>query len=58
MSSIDMPDINRGANGLAADWTLVSVSCIVVALRFYAKGVIIRRLGWDDALMVAAVVSC
>ncbi|KAK5127752.1 hypothetical protein LTR08_004212 [Meristemomyces frigidus] len=51
------PDINRGLRGLATDWTLASISCIIVLLRLYAKGIIIRKLGWDDLLTSLALLT-
>jgi len=56
MASIP-PDVSRGSNGLAADWVLVGVSCLAVAMRLYAKGRILKRLGLDDVLMTTALVS-
>ncbi|KAK4546600.1 hypothetical protein LTR36_001817 [Oleoguttula mirabilis] len=51
------PDINRGLHGLATDWTLASISCIIVLLRLYTKGIVIRKLGWDDLLMSLALLT-
>ena len=50
------PDINRGLGGLATDWILASISCLIVLLRLYTKGIIVRKLGWDDLLMSLALV--
>lgn len=49
-------DINRGASGVICDWILASTACVIVILRFWAKGVVMKKLGWDDALMAISLV--
>ena len=50
------PNVNRGLGGLATDWVLVSISCVIVLLRLYTKGIMVKKLGWDDLLMALALV--
>ena len=51
------PDNNKGPKLLQTIWILRSISTIVVGLRIYTKIRKTRRLYWDDALMVLALVS-
>jgi hypothetical protein len=37
---------------------MMSLSVITVSLRTFVRLNIIRAFGWDDALMVAALVQC
>jgi hypothetical protein len=41
---------------LGVEIPLTIVTIIFVACRFYSRTVIVRALGWDDWLMLAAVV--
>ncbi|KAF2472656.1 uncharacterized protein BDR25DRAFT_160792, partial [Lindgomyces ingoldianus] len=36
-------------------WTLLAISIIVVALRFYVRSCIVRRVWWDDWTVLAAL---
>ena len=49
-------DQDRGGRVMVAYWTVFSVAIIVTGLRFWAR-IRIRAVGWDDWLMLAAVVS-
>ena len=51
------PDNNKGPKLLQTIWILSCISTIVVGLRIYTKIRKTRRLYWDDALMVLALVS-
>ena len=51
------PDISRGYQYIAVQWSLVSVSTLVVTLRFCIRGLFRRRVGEDDYTILAALVS-
>ncbi len=51
------PDISRGYQYIAVQWSLVSVSTLVVTLRFCIRGLLRRRIGEDDYTILAALVS-
>jgi len=38
-------------------WSLAAVSLIVVAMRFYTRIFVLRRVGWDDWVMLLAMVN-
>ena len=40
----------------AVVWTLAPLAIIVVSLRFYTRAFIVRRIGWDDWIMLLATV--
>ncbi|KAL6720576.1 hypothetical protein ACLMJK_002500 [Lecanora helva] len=42
---------NLGPVFLGIDWTVFSISTIVVLIRLYTRGWITRNLGWDDAVI-------
>jgi len=50
------PDINRGPLLLRTVWVLTSISVVVVAARFWSKWREVRRLYWDDVLMLLSLV--
>ena len=50
------PDVNRGYEYIAVQWSLVSVACILVMLRFYVRGMIRKQVGADDYTILAALV--
>ena len=50
------PDISRGYQYVAAQWSLVSVAIIVVVLRFCIRGLLRRKIGGDDYTILAALV--
>lgn len=37
-------------------WTALAL--VAVGLRLFTRGLIVKRTGWDDYLMAAAMVSC
>ena len=41
----------------AVGWVFGSLCTVVVALRVYARAVIVKKFGWDDGFMVLAWVS-
>lgn len=49
-------DENRGPGEVALIVVLTVISTIVVMLRVYSKLFVIRTMGWDDRMMVVAVV--
>lgn len=51
------PDVNRGPDILIVKWLTVSVALLLVSLRFYVRGVLRKKLGWDDYTILLAVVS-
>ncbi|KAI1775115.1 hypothetical protein F4818DRAFT_417877 [Hypoxylon cercidicola] len=50
------PDEDRGPAINAVAWVGTVVSTAFVGLRLYSRGVITRSLGWDDGVIVLAVV--
>lgn len=51
------PDVNRGPEILAICGSLVGVALFTVALRIWVRAAMIKHVGWDDYIMVAAMVS-
>lgn len=49
---------NRGPALLIVELTALPLAIICVALRLYVRIHVIKRSGWDDWLMVAAVFFC
>lgn len=49
-------DENRGPGEVALIVVLTVISTIVVMLRVYSKLFVIRTMGWDDRMMVVAVI--
>jgi len=49
-------DSNLGPSVLRTLWTLLAVSSIFVAARLFVKCRMIRRLYWDDLMVVIALV--
>lgn len=49
-------DLGRGPLVVGMCWTFTSLCIIVIALRFYVRRRI-HVIGWDDWIMLAAVVS-
>ena len=43
---------------LGIQMTLMAIMVIVVALRIYTRIFLVRALGWDDAWVLMATVSC
>lgn len=51
-----LPDQNRGPGEVALIVVLTVISTIIVMLRVCSKLFVLRGMGWDDAMMVVAVV--
>ena len=51
------PDVNRGSNLVIISWLTVSIALLLVSLRFYIRGILRKTLGWDDYLILLAIVS-
>lgn len=49
-------DENRGPGEVALIVVLTVISTIIVILRVYSKLFVIRGMGWDDGMIVVAVV--
>ncbi|KAI1380752.1 hypothetical protein F4677DRAFT_404508 [Hypoxylon crocopeplum] len=50
------PAINNGAGLVVAAWMMGAAGCSLFAMRMYTRAVIIKNVGWDDWIMVVAVV--
>ena len=51
-----LPDENRGPSESALIVVLTAVSTVIVILRLYSRLFVLRTMGWDDGMMVVAVV--
>jgi hypothetical protein len=51
------PNVNIGPSANIAGWCEATVAIVVVALRLYTQIKIVGRVGLDDYLMIAALVS-
>ena len=51
------PDVSRGPLLVRTVWVLISFSTITVSGRLFTKLRKARRLYWDDALIILALVS-
>lgn len=49
-------DVDRGPTIMAIMWVQAAISCIVVALRFWAR-ITIKALGKDDWAMLATLIK-
>ncbi|KAF2874067.1 hypothetical protein BDV95DRAFT_592203 [Massariosphaeria phaeospora] len=49
-----MPNVGPHIRGTA--WLLMAITIVVVALRFYARAYLVRRVRWDDWTMLIAVI--
>lgn len=49
-------DQNRGPGEVALIVVLTVISTMIVVLRVYSKLFVLRGMGWDDGMMVVAVV--
>ncbi|KUJ18478.1 uncharacterized protein LY89DRAFT_780548 [Mollisia scopiformis] len=54
--AVNPDDPGRGPMIVGLTWTFTSLAVIAVALRFYVRKFVTRALGWDDWLMLFAVV--
>ncbi|GAM89182.1 hypothetical protein ANO11243_072190 [Dothideomycetidae sp. 11243] len=48
------PNVDRATEMLCVIWTLLSISTLVVLVRFFVKLKVTRRLWWDDWMLVWA----
>jgi hypothetical protein len=53
----DMPDDNHGPRLIAATAVLTGFALVSVILRMWVRIGIIKSVGWDDRVMVLAMVS-
>ena len=51
------PDVNRGSDLVIISWLTVSIALLLVSVRFYIRGILRKNLGWDDYLILLAIVS-
>jgi hypothetical protein len=50
------PDVNRGPEILAICGSLVAITLVMVVLRIWVRATMIKKVGWDDHCMIAAMV--
>lgn len=50
------PDVNRGPEILAVCGSLCGLALLTVVLRIWVRASMIKHVGWDDWVMVAAMV--
>ena len=53
-----MPLEGRSLAIFTASIVMMSLSLVTVSLRAFVRLNVVRAFGWDDALMVAALVQC
>lgn len=51
------PDISRGSDLLIVRWLTMSIALLFVSLRFYIRGILRKNIGWDDYMILLAIVS-
>ena len=56
VSSQPLIDENRGPHEVVLIVVLTIISTIFVMLRVYSKIFVVRSMGWDDGMMIVAVV--
>ena len=52
-----MPDILSSGEINAIIWTFTSVAVVITALRLYARAIIVKAFGLDDALILVGQVG-
>lgn len=60
MSSTTPPaggDVNRGPNFLAISLTTTSLAFVTCILRIFVRLRIVRSIGWDNYMIIVAIVS-
>lgn len=57
MDGSSPPDVNRGPEILAICGSLVGIALATVILRIWVRAAMIKHLGWDDYVMMVAMVS-
>ena len=50
-------DRRRGADIIATQFVLISIATTLVCLRLYVRAKMVRKIGWDDRLIILALVS-
>ena len=59
-SMASQPPLSSNARGLElleSMWTEFAISTLVVAARLYTRVFLVRKVSWDDFLMITAAVS-
>lgn len=51
------PDVSRASDLVIVTWVTFSLASLLVSLRIYIRGVLRKILGWDDYLILLAIVS-
>ena len=50
-------DVNNGHKILIVSWAECGVALIFVTLRIFTRLRLVRAFGWDDAMIIVAIVS-
>ena len=50
-------DVSLGPRVNALNWTLCGIALLIVCARIYTRIRIVRKTGWDDWVMVLAMVG-
>jgi hypothetical protein len=50
-------DLGRGPAIIGVTWAFTILAVAAVGLRLYLRGKLLRSIGWDDWIMLTAVVS-
>ena len=50
-------DQSRGEDIIISQFVLMGIATLLIALRLWVKGRIMRKIGWDDLLITLALVS-
>ena len=53
----NLPHDNQAALLVASIWTLGLIATVFLALRIYCRVIRAKRIGWDDAILIASWVS-
>ncbi len=53
----NLPHDNQGRLLVASIWTLGLIATVFLALRIYCRVIRAKRIGWDDAILIASWVS-
>lgn len=57
MQYLPVPDENRGSGFLACSTVITVAALITVTLRFYVRAGIVHAVGWDDWMILLAMVK-
>lgn len=52
------PDTDASALVLAICWVFLGLAIVIVAMRFYARGILTGMLSWDDYTILLSLVIC